>query len=102
MGAEIERIVLCYFFPRSSLEFTAARISVDSRSHFRLSLSHVFPLPPPPKCSLRERIAAEERAKEQRLIEQFLARCAEDDRKQELALKAREEARMVRSSCVCF
>jgi len=43
---------------------------------------------------LREKIAAEERAKEEKLIAQFLAKCIEDDRKQEIARKAREEARL--------
>lgn len=43
---------------------------------------------------LREKIVAEERIKEEKLIAQFLAKCIEDDRKQELARKAREEARL--------
>jgi hypothetical protein len=54
-----------------------------------------LPLPVPPLLPrrLREKIAAEERAKEQRLIEQFLAKCAEDNKKEEIGRRAREEAR---------
>ena len=42
---------------------------------------------------IRERLAEQERAKEQRLIAQFLDKCREDDRNDALAHKAREEAR---------
>ena len=49
-----------------------------------------------PLCSLREKTAAEERAKEACLIAQFLQKCAEDDAKEALARKARDEAMLVR------
>jgi pantothenate synthetase len=45
-------------------------------------------------CSIRERIAAEEAAKEAALIKQFLDKCAEDDRREAAARSAREEARL--------
>lgn len=44
---------------------------------------------------MREQLAAEERAKEARLIEQFLEKCRLDEEKERIARKAREEARMV-------
>jgi len=45
-------------------------------------------------CSkaIRERLAEQERVKEEKLIVQFLAKCAEDDRKDAIAKKARAEA----------
>ena len=46
-------------------------------------------------CSIRETMARAEAAKEAALIEQFLAKCAEDDRKEQLARKARLEERAV-------
>jgi hypothetical protein len=48
-------------------------------------------------CSHRERIAAEEASKEAALIAQFLAKCAEDDRKEQMARAARDEAKAVRA-----
>jgi len=48
--------------------------------------------PPPPPRSFREQTAAVERAKEEKLIAQFLAKCAADDAKEALARKAREAA----------
>ena len=42
--------------------------------------------------SMREKVAEMERAKEEKLIAQFLERCKEDDRKEALARKVRAEA----------
>lgn len=49
-------------------------------------------------CRLREELAARESAKEAAMIEQFLAKCVEDDRKDAMAKNARLEARTVRES----
>lgn len=46
-------------------------------------------------AAIKEKLMEGEREKEQRLIQQFLAKCAEDDRKDALAQVAREEARCV-------
>ncbi len=54
--------------------------------------SYLIPPPPPLTPSFREQTAATERAKEERLIKQFLDKCVEDDKKEAMARLARQEA----------
>jgi hypothetical protein len=77
------------------------RISVPNITFSQLSANlnallnnntHSKHTPPPHPHRHREKTASEERAKEEKLIAQFLAKCAEDDAKDARARRAREEA----------